>query len=85
MTDETYLHKSILVECNGDTDYQSLPLHRVYLKSKYVSGDATMGIVDKIPVDGGDMLLGNDLAGGQVEICPVLYEKAVVADEACNV
>ncbi len=44
-----------------------------------------MGIVDKIPTDGTDMLLGNDLADEQVEICPVLCEKHVAAEETCNV
>ncbi len=39
---DTDLHKSVLVECIGDTEYQSLPLHRVCLKSKYVSGDVTV-------------------------------------------
>ncbi len=63
----------------GDShDYQSLPLHRVCLTSKYVTGDVTVGIVDKIPVEGVHMLLGNDIAGGQVNTCPVLCEKPVV-------
>ena len=41
---DTDLHKSVLVECIGDTEYQSLPLHRVCLTSKYVT-DVTVGIV----------------------------------------
>ena len=44
---DTDLHKSVLDECIGDTEYQSLPLHRVCLKSKYVTGDVTVDIVDK--------------------------------------
>ncbi len=71
---ETDLHKSVLVECTGDTEYQSLPLHRVCLKSKYVTGDVTVGIGDKIPVEGVHMLLGNDIACGRVNMCPVLCE-----------
>ncbi len=69
---DTDLHKNVLVECIGDTEYQSLPLHSVCLKSKYVTGDVTVGIVDKIPVEGVHMLLENDTAGGQVNVCPVL-------------
>ncbi len=59
---DTDLHKSVLVECIGDTEYQSLPLHRMCLKSKYVTGDVTFGIVYKTPVEGVHMLLGNDIA-----------------------
>ena len=39
---DTDLHKSVLVECIGDTEYQSLPLHKVCLKSKYMTGDVTV-------------------------------------------
>ncbi len=66
---DTDLHKSALVECIGDTEYQSLPLHSVCLKSKYMTGiDVTVGIVDKIPVESVQMLLGNAIAGGQVNM-----------------
>ncbi len=73
----------MLVQCTGDTGYQSLPVHRLHLKSKHVTGDMTVGIVDKIPVDGVHMLLGSDLAGGQADTCPVLCEKPVI-DETCS-
>ncbi len=59
--DDTDLHKSVLVECIWDTGYLPLPFHRVCLKSKYVTGDETVGVLDKIPVEGVHMLLGNDL------------------------
>ena len=49
-------------------------------KSKYVTVDVVVGVVDKIPIDGVGILLGNNLSGGQGEICPVLCEKPVVAD-----
>ena len=48
-----------------------------------MTGDVTVGIVDKIPVEGVHMLLGNDIAGGQVNMCPVLCEKPVL-DETCT-
>ena len=55
--------------------------------STYVSGYVTVGIVDKmhVPIDGVDMLLENDLAGGQVEVCLMLCEKPVVPYETYNV
>ncbi len=33
---------------------------------KYVTGNVTVGIVDKIRVEGVHVLLGNDTAGGQM-------------------
>ena len=74
LSDDTDLHKSMVVECIGDGEYQSLPLHKVCLKSKHVIDDVIVGIVDKIPVDSVHMLLGNEFAGGQVNMCPVLCE-----------
>ncbi len=74
---DTDLDKNMLVECTEDTDYQSVPLHKVCLKSKYVTGDVTVGIVDKIPVEGVHMLHGNDIARGQVNMCHVLCVKSL--------
>ncbi len=48
-----------------------------------MTGDVTVAIVDKIPVEGGHMLLWNDIAGGQVNVCPVLCEKPVIG-ETCT-
>ena len=39
LSDDSDLYRSVLVDCIGDTGYQSLPLHKVCLKSKYVPGD----------------------------------------------
>ncbi len=78
LSDDTDLHKSVLAECIGDTGYP-LPLDRVSLNSKYVTGDVTDGIADEISIGGVHMLLGNDLAGGQVNMCPVLCEKPVMS------
>ncbi len=45
-------------------------IHKVGLKTKYVTGNVTIGVIDKAPSEGVHMLLGNDLAGGQVDMCP---------------
>ena len=60
-----------------------IPITQSVPKSKYVTGDATVGIVDKIPNEGVCMLLGNDLAGEQVDICPVLCLQPVI-DKTCK-
>ncbi len=51
LSEVTDLHNRVLVKCAADTRCQSLPLHRVCLKSKYVTGDVTVGIVDKTPIE----------------------------------
>ena len=44
-----------------------VPLHRVELSSKLVSGLVVVGVRSSLPVEGIQLVLGNDLAGGKVE------------------
>ena len=44
----------------------------------------TVGIVYKTPVEGVHMLPGNDIAGGQVIMRPVLCCGKPVIDETCT-
>lgn len=44
----------------------SLPLHYVNLKSSYVNAKVLLGVSEKLPIEGVDMLLGNDNAGSVV-------------------
>ncbi|XP_067685400.1 uncharacterized protein [Haliotis asinina] len=39
----------------------SVPLHRVWLNSDFVSGEVVVGVVEELPFEGVDVLLGNDL------------------------
>ncbi len=48
-----------------------------------MTGDVLLGIVDKTPVEGIHLLLGNDVAGGKVNMCPRLCEKHVI-EEKCT-
>ena len=43
------------------------PLHQIFLKSELVSGP---GIRPTLPVEGISLILGNDLAGGEVRPDP---------------
>ncbi len=61
----------MFVECIVDTGYQSWPLHRVCLKPQCVTRDVEVGTVDKIPVEGVHMPLGNDPAGEHVSYATV--------------
>ena len=47
-----------------------VPLHRVELSSKLVSGLVVVGVRPSLPVEGIQLVLGNDLAGGKVEANP---------------
>ena len=48
--------------CGGTT----LPVHRVYLRSDFVSRYIEVAVVATIPFDGVDLVLGNDVVGGRV-------------------
>lgn len=51
---------------NGLVAGASIPLHYIWLKSAFVNGRVLVGVSDRLPIDGVDMLLGNDLAGSVV-------------------
>uniref|UniRef100_A0A3Q2WM65 HIRA-interacting protein 3-like n=1 Tax=Haplochromis burtoni TaxID=8153 RepID=A0A3Q2WM65_HAPBU len=43
-----------------------MPLHTVTLTSSFISGAVRVGVRDQLPIEGIDLVLGNDLAGGKV-------------------
>ena len=55
----------------------SVPLHKVYLNSRFITGYVQVGVVPSLPVKGVSLLLGNDLAGGQVVPSATLTSKPV--------
>lgn len=65
LSDETTTGKSALVRECGLTWLKAL-LHAVYLQSGLVTGPVTVAIRPELPVEGVDMILGYDLAGGEV-------------------
>ena len=58
--------------------YVSVPLCRVKLDSKLVTGVVTVGVVPSLPIDGIHFLLGNDLAGDKVDVAPLVVDSPVV-------
>ena len=58
--------------------FGAVPLREVHLTSDLVSGPVTVGVVLSLPI-GGISLLGNDLAGDQMRVSPV------VSSEPCDV
>ena len=49
-----------------------VPLHKVCLRSNLVLGEVTVGIRPTLPIQGIAFILGNDLAGGKVNLNPEL-------------
>ena len=60
----------------------SVPLHWVHLASDTVSGRFRVGVVPRLPVEGVTLLLGNDIAGGNVS--PVLEVVDSTKPETAN-
>ena len=63
--------ENVLIQGIG-MDIISVPLHRVNLKSDLISGTVIVAVRPKLPVKGVSMLLGNDLAGGEVLPQPIV-------------
>ncbi|XP_059848380.1 uncharacterized protein LOC132406577 [Hypanus sabinus] len=60
---------------------EAVPLHRMFLKYDLVSGPVEIGVRSKLPMDGVDVLLGKDLAGGDVYSAVELTSKPVSAED----
>ncbi|XP_039531236.1 uncharacterized protein LOC120481582 [Pimephales promelas] len=55
----------------------SVPLHKIRLSSELVNGEVVVGVRPSLPVEGVDIILGNNLAGGRV--WPVTFSPPVVS------
>ncbi len=60
-----YTGANILVRGIG-SGCLNLPLHDLYLRSGLITGPVTLAVCAQLPVDGVDLILGNDLAGEDV-------------------
>lgn len=60
------LIRGIEMGCDG------VPLHQVCLMSDLVNGLVHLGVCEQLPFEGVGLVLGNDLAGGQVFPRPVV-------------
>jgi hypothetical protein len=90
LSEKTYTGTSILmkgIECR----VVNVPLHKVEMRSKFVSGTVIVGVRKELPVTGVEILLGNDLAGADVQaripvedINPIVCEKPITFVELEN-
>lgn len=65
LSDSTATGTNVLVR-GIEMGFMEVPLHRIHLNSKLVSGDVVVGVRSVLPVPGVTVILGNDLAGGNV-------------------
>ena len=72
---ESYSGNNVLIKGVHSSDYNSVPLHNIRLQSDLVSGDVSIGVIDSLPFDGIQLLLGNDLAGERVTVNPIMTNK----------
>ena len=61
-------------------DLLSLPLHCVYLNSDLVTGEVAVAVQDSFPMEGIDLLLGNDLAGAIVSSNSIVSKPSLKLD-----
>ncbi len=78
-SDASYTGANVLVR-GIEMGCISVPLHTVNLKSDLVTGLVQLGVCKKLPVDNVSLILGNDLAGGNVFPSPIVVSKPVVCD-----
>ncbi len=69
LSSETYTNTDVLL-CGVGSDCIKAPLH---LKSDLVTGYVTVAVCAKLPVEGVEFILGNDLAVGKVFPSPVVW------------
>jgi len=60
----------------------NVPLHTVHLKSGLVNGAVKLGVRRQLPVEGVDLIIGNDLAGGKVFPSPIVTHIPSVKEQS---
>ncbi|XP_074648994.1 uncharacterized protein LOC141904313 [Tubulanus polymorphus] len=71
LSDKTYTGRDVLIKGVGN-EVLSIPLHKVHLNSAIINGSFVVGVCTSIPVKDIKFLLGNDIAGGEVNLNPVV-------------
>ncbi|CAB4003876.1 Hypothetical predicted protein, partial [Paramuricea clavata] len=70
---ESYSGNNVLIKGVHSSDYSSVPLHNIRLHPD--PGDVSIGTIDTPPLDGIQLLLGNDLAGEKATANPTATKK----------
>ena len=72
VNDFSYSGNNVLIKGVCSKELLSLPLHAIHLSSDLVSGEVVVAIQDSLPIEGVELLLGNDLAGDKVSVHPIV-------------
>ena len=73
--------ENVLIQGIG-MDIISVPLHRINLKSDFISGTVIVGVWPELPIKGVFVLFENDLAGGKVLPEPIVtHDPCTEADD----
>lgn len=80
LSKETSTGEKALVRGCGMT-WLEASLHVVHLQSGLVTGPVAVAICPELPVEGVDMILGNDLAGGEVFPTPIVVAIGSESDD----
>lgn len=65
VNEQSDTHRCVLIRGIGMHTF-SVPLHKFNLESDLINGEVTMAVRPELPVEGVDIILGNNLAGGRV-------------------
>lgn len=73
LSNESYTRANVLLR-GVELGCIKVHMQTVCLKSDLVSGFVQVGVLSQRPVEGVDLILGNDLAGGKVFLQPVVVD-----------
>lgn len=83
----SYVGKNVLIRGIA-LQTLSVPLHKFSLQSQLVNGEVIMGVRPSLPVEGVDIILGNNLAGESVwpvmTPAPIVTTSSVLDQECCK-
>jgi hypothetical protein len=71
-------NQSVLLRVFGD-DFIPVPLYKVHLDCKYYVGPVVVGLTNTLPIDGVQLLIGNDIGGDSV--LPIVRNHPVVDEK----
>lgn len=78
-SEQSYCGSSVLIR-GIKLDCVKVPLHSVYLQSDLFTGFTKLGVRSQLPVEGVDLILGNDIAGGKVFPQPIVVNTPDVTE-----
>ncbi|XP_067265883.1 uncharacterized protein [Chanodichthys erythropterus] len=77
-SEQSYCGSSVLIR-GIELGCVKVPLHSVYLQSDLFTGVVKLGVRSQLPIEGVDLILGNDVAGGKVFPEPIVVDKPDVS------